>query len=90
MAIAIMPLNKLNLSHTVGFLTCLFLSIHFMPLKKTYAEASTSQLVVATDNPYRSLALTELTQEPQPQTPQVDLTKSGDEMSDTGAAASLL
>jgi hypothetical protein len=61
-----------------------------MPLKKTYAEASTSQLVVATDNPYRSLALTELTQEPQSQTPQVDLTKSGDEMSGTGAAASLL
>jgi hypothetical protein len=72
-----------------------------MPLKKTYAEASTSQLVVATDNPYRSLSMSELTQETQPlalseltqaqpQTPQIDLTKSGDEMSDHGAAASLL
>ena len=72
-----------------------------MPLKKTYAEASTSQLAIATDNPYRSLSLSELTQETQPlalseltqaqpQTPQIDLTKSGDEMSDTGAATSLL
>ena len=71
-----------------------------MPLKKTYAEASTSQLAIETDNPYRSLSRSELTQETQPlalseltqeqpQTPQIDLTKS-DDMSDTGAAASLL
>ena len=65
----------------------------YQPLKKTYAEASTSQLVAANENPYSSLAplaLTELTQAQPTQTPTVDLTKSADEMSDTGASASLL
>ena len=60
------------------------------PLKKSNAEASTSQLVAATENPCQPLALTELTQAPPSQTPTVDLTKSGDEMSDTGASLSLL
>jgi hypothetical protein len=48
------------------------------PLKKTHAEASSSNLELASPNPYQNLALTELTQEPQPQskTPMVDLAKS--------------
>ena len=60
------------------------------PLKKTNAEALTSQLVAATENPFQPLALTELTQAPPSQTPTVGLTKSGGEMSNTAVSQSLL